>query len=70
MLSDSGQACHTLGSTLTNLSAGANSLAQEALGNMRTVSAFNGQKRTIERYSKVGNSHLILSMFLTGKIVS
>jgi len=45
---------------LSNTLAGANSLAQEALGNMRTLSAFNGQKRTIEKYSKVGISCLNL----------
>ena len=28
-------------------------MAQEALGNMRTVSAFNAQQRTAEKYSEV-----------------
>lgn len=40
--------------TFTNfLSAAANAVAQESLGNMRTVSAFNAQQRTAEKYSEV-----------------
>lgn len=36
-----------------DLLAAANAVAQEALGNMRTVSAFNAQQRTAEKYSEV-----------------
>jgi len=32
--------------------ADANSIAQQALGNIRTVYAFNGEERTLEAYSK------------------